>query len=66
VVQIEKELRRFGRNERLFTQAVYGGVGRRPQIEGLRRGADIVVATPGRFLDLYDEGHITLEGLTHF
>jgi len=65
VVQIEKALRLFGRNERLFTLAVYGGVGRRPQIDRLRRGADIVVATPGRFLDLYDEGHISLKAVTH-
>ncbi|WP_455373464.1 DEAD/DEAH box helicase [Limibacillus halophilus] len=65
VVQIEQSLRHFGRNLPLFTLAVYGGVGRRPQIERLRRGADIVVATPGRFLDLLDEGHIDLGYVSH-
>jgi ATP-dependent RNA helicase RhlE len=65
VVQIEQALRVFGRNVPLFTLAVYGGVGRRPQIERLRRGVDIVVATPGRFLDLLEEGHIDLGYVSH-
>ena len=64
-VQIEAALRIFGRQMRLYQVAVYGGVGRRPQIEQLRRGVDIVIATPGRFLDLYDEGHIDMSNLSH-
>jgi ATP-dependent RNA helicase RhlE len=65
VVQIEQALRVFGRNVPLFTLAVYGGVGRRPQIERLCRGVDIVVATPGRLLDLLEEGHIDLGYVSH-
>ena len=42
------------------TVTVYGGVGKTPQIEALRRGAEIVVACPGRLLDLIGEGHIDL------
>ncbi|MCB0146322.1 MAG: DEAD/DEAH box helicase, partial [Caldilineaceae bacterium] len=42
------------------TVTVYGGVGKTPQIEAIRRGAEIVVACPGRLLDLIGEGHIDL------
>ncbi len=42
------------------TVTIYGGVGKTPQIEALRRGAEIVVACPGRLLDLIGEGHIDL------
>ena len=65
VVQIEETLRLFTRDSRLFSLPVYGGVGRRPQIDRLRRGVDIVVATPGRFMDLLQEGHINLSGVKH-
>lgn len=39
---------------------LYGGVGKKNQIEALRGGQDLIVATPGRFMDLYSEGHIFL------
>jgi len=49
--QIEEHLRDLGRHTRLATAAVFGGVGMKPQERALRRGVDIVVATPGRLLD---------------
>jgi ATP-dependent RNA helicase RhlE len=52
VVQIEENIRAYGRHLPLRAVTVYGGVGERPQIEALRAGADLVVATPGRLLDL--------------
>ena len=49
--QIEEHLRDLGRHGRVSTAAVFGGVGMKPQEQALRRGVDIVVATPGRLLD---------------
>ncbi len=45
------------------TVTVYGGVGKMPQVDALRRGAEIVVACPGRLLDLIGEGQIDLSGV---
>jgi ATP-dependent RNA helicase RhlE len=50
--QIEENIRAYGRHLALRAATVYGGVGERPQIEALRSGVDLVVATPGRLLDL--------------
>jgi ATP-dependent RNA helicase RhlE len=49
--QVEESVRTYGRHLRLRSTLVYGGVGLNPQIEALRRGVDILVATPGRLLD---------------
>jgi ATP-dependent RNA helicase RhlE len=46
----------LGKNTRVRAVAIYGGVGKRPQTEALRRGVEIVVACPGRLLDLMNEG----------
>jgi len=52
VAQIEENVRAYARHLSLRAATVYGGVGERPQIEALRSGVDLVVATPGRLLDL--------------
>jgi len=49
--QVNESVRAYGKYLRLRTQVIFGGVGINPQIDGLRRGTDIVVATPGRLLD---------------
>jgi ATP-dependent RNA helicase RhlE len=49
--QVEESVRTYGKNFRLRTALVYGGVGITGQIRALRRGADILIATPGRLLD---------------
>ncbi len=48
----------------LSVQAIYGGRPYEPQIEALKAGADVVVGTPGRLLDLAQQGHLQLGGLT--
>lgn len=53
----------LGRTVRLRVTTVYGGVSISRQIEALRRGADIVVATPGRLTDLYNRGALTLDAI---
>ena len=42
---------------------VYGGVGHTPQIRTLSRGVDILIATPGRLLDLMNQGHVRLDAV---
>jgi len=59
-VQIEQAVRGYGRYMKLKTIAVYGGTRIEPQIKFLRRGADVVVATPGRLLDLINRGSMNL------
>jgi len=49
--QVEQDIRTYGKFVQVKTSLVYGGVGMQPQIDALRRGVDILVATPGRLLD---------------
>jgi len=58
--QIHEMTSALGRNTRLTSVTVYGGVGKAPQVAALRRGAEIVVACPGRLLDLLNDGSIDL------
>ncbi len=59
-LQISDSIRTYGRHLNMFLTTVIGGVGQAPQIKGLRRGVDILVATPGRLLDLINQGHADL------
>jgi len=58
--QIHQAARQYGKRTGLRSLTVYGGVGKRAQVDGLRRGAEIVVACPGRLLDLSSERAIDL------
>jgi len=58
--QVSESVRTYGRNLRLSSTAVFGGVGIGPQIEKLRRGVDILVAPPGRLLDHAGRGTVDL------
>ncbi|MGH8723453.1 MAG: DEAD/DEAH box helicase [Burkholderiales bacterium] len=49
--QVEQDVRTYGKHLSLKSTLVYGGVGMQPQVDALRRGVDILVATPGRLLD---------------
>src|SRR5258708_2552184 len=61
--QIEENARAYGRHLPLRMATVYGGVSERPQIEALRSGVDLVIATPGRLLDLMSRRHADFSGL---
>jgi ATP-dependent RNA helicase RhlE len=63
VVQIEENVRAYARHLRLRMATVFGGVGEVPQKHALRNGADVVVATPGRLLDLMGQGFGDFSGL---
>ena len=54
VVQIEENVRAYARHLPLRVATVFGGVGERPQMEALRTGTDIIIACPGRLLDLLE------------
>ncbi len=58
--QIHQATRQYGKRTGVRSIAIYGGVGKKAQVDGLRRGADIVVACPGRLLDLAGERSIDL------
>ena len=60
-MQIDEHARMLAKHMRVRIAAVFGGVKENPQIEALRRGADIVIATPGRLLDLMQQGYVSLK-----
>ncbi len=62
-LQISDSLRTYGRETALRHTTIYGGVGKGPQARALRDGIDIVVATPGRLLDLFNQGLVDLTGV---
>tara|TARA_Y100000385_G_scaffold241964_1_gene258688 strand:- start:209 stop:1465 length:1257 start_codon:yes stop_codon:yes gene_type:complete len=66
VIQIGDALRTYGREVPLRHTVIYGGVGQNPQVTAMRRGVDILVATPGRLLDLIDQNFVRLDHVTHF
>ena len=59
-LQISASIKTYGRHMRVRQAVIMGGVSQRPQIEALRRGVDILVATPGRLLDLVNQRHVDL------
>jgi len=61
--QIGDSFATYGRNLPLRHVVVFGGVGQKPQVDGIRRGAEILVATPGRLLDLMQQGHVRLDAV---
>ncbi|WP_460824098.1 DEAD/DEAH box helicase [Nocardioides ungokensis] len=60
VGQIQEALEPLAATAGLTTRTVFGGVGQNPQVQGLRRGVDIVLACPGRLEDLIGQGHCSL------
>jgi len=58
--QVEEAIRTYGKHLHLTSTVIFGGVGQNPQVERIRRGVDILVATPGRLLDLEQQDHIDL------
>ena len=59
-VQVAASFTRYGRFTELRTAVIYGGVSQNPQVRALQKGVDILVATPGRLLDLMNQGHVDL------
>lgn len=65
-LQIGESFQAYGRHLRIRSSVIFGGVGQTPQVEALKRGVDILIATPGRLLDLIGQGYIRLDSLKIF
>ncbi len=65
-IQIADSFRIYGKHLGLRQAVVYGGVGQKPQVDALARGVDILVATPGRLLDLMNQGFLRLDKIEIF
>ncbi|MBP8824094.1 MAG: DEAD/DEAH box helicase [Flavobacteriales bacterium] len=65
-IQIDESFKAYGRFTGLRTTVIFGGVGQKPQTDALRSGVDILVATPGRLLDLMNQGYVHLKELEYF
>ena len=61
--QISDNFRKYGSTMKLRIALVYGGVSQRRQVEDIRRGCQVIIATPGRLLDLIEQGHIDLSSI---
>ena len=61
--QVHQSILTYGKNERLTSAVVFGGVNITPQLRALRRGVDLLVATPGRLLDLYQQKAVRFDDL---
>ncbi|CAH0352457.1 DEAD/DEAH box helicase [Aquabacterium sp. CECT 9606] len=64
--QVEESVRVYGKYLPLRSMVMFGGVGMNPQIDALRRGIDVLVATPGRLLDHHQQGTLDLSHVEYF
>ncbi|UUO05710.1 DEAD/DEAH box helicase [Blastopirellula sp. J2-11] len=58
--QIAQSFNVYGRNVKFRLTTIFGGVGQNPQVRALKRGVHVAIATPGRLLDLMDQGYVDL------
>lgn len=65
-IQIADSFNTYGRYLNLKTTVIFGGVNQGPQVQNLRQGTDILVATPGRLLDLKNQGFVHLKDIDFF
>ncbi|SEI41788.1 ATP-dependent RNA helicase RhlE [Dyadobacter sp. SG02] len=65
-IQIGESFAAYGRHTRVRHTVVFGGVGQKPQTDALQKGVDVLIATPGRLLDLINQGFIKLNQLEFF
>ncbi len=65
-LQIEESFETYGKHMKMRSTVIFGGVGQAPQVAALKRGVDILVATPGRLNDLIGQGYIKLGQLEIF
>ncbi|XUO84079.1 DEAD/DEAH box helicase [Halomonas sp. KM007] len=61
--QVGESVTAYGQHLSLRSHIIFGGVGQQPQVDALKAGLDVLVATPGRLLDLHQQGHVDLSGV---
>ena len=64
-VQIQQEVAKFGKSSKIRNTCVYGGVPKGPQIRDLARGVEVLIATPGRLIDMLETGKTNLRRVTY-
>lgn len=65
-IQIGESIDAYGKFLNIRNTVIFGGVSQRNQVESIKKGVDIVVATPGRLLDLVNQGYINLDAVKFF
>jgi ATP-dependent RNA helicase RhlE len=65
-IQIGESIAAYGRHLSIKHHVIFGGVSQHSQVNAIRNGVDILVATPGRLLDLMQQGHISLANIKFF
>ena len=65
-IQIGESFSAYGKYTKLKHTVIFGGVGQKPQTDVLKQGVDVLIATPGRLLDLINQGFISLKALDYF
>jgi ATP-dependent RNA helicase RhlE len=65
-IQIGESFTAYARHTNLKCTVIFGGVGQSPQVSALRNGVDVVIATPGRLLDLMNQKHLSLHDVEYF
>jgi len=65
-IQIGESIEAYGRYTQIKSTVIFGGVNQHSQVQALKRGVDILVATPGRLLDLMGQGYISLSNVRYF
>ena len=64
--QIDQRFYVYSKYMDIRHKVIFGGVGQKPQVQSLRKGIDVLVATPGRLLDLIQQGHVNLDYVEFF
>ncbi|MGL5348536.1 MAG: DEAD/DEAH box helicase [Peptostreptococcaceae bacterium] len=65
-IQIEENFTAYARHTNIKNLVIYGGVSQNPQTKALKEGVDVLIATPGRLLDLYNQKFLKLNDVKHF
>lgn len=65
-IQIHESFMTYGKHLRLRYSVIFGGVGQGPQVKAMSQGVDVLIATPGRLMDLIQQRHVSLRGLEVF
>jgi len=65
-IQIQESFETYGKNLSIKSLVIFGGVNQNPQVEAIRKGVDILIATPGRLLDLIQQGYLHINQINTF
>ncbi len=65
-LQIYQSFEAYGSNMNLKYALIFGGVSQQGQVNSIRKGANVVIATPGRLIDLIEQGHVNLNSVEYF